>query len=404
MATLDAGAARVAAPTARIAAVDAYRGLVMLLMLAEVLRSCAVAESLPGSVLWTTICQQQTHSAWVGASLHDLIQPSFYFLVGIGLFFSMRRRLSSGATPGVITAHVAMRSAILVVLGMLLVSLHPRQWRWWFDDTLTQIGFAYPFLYMIARRPKRDWWIALVAILIGYWLWFAVAPLPSADFDYSAVSVPPGWIEAHGLTGFAAHWQIGTNPAAVFDRWFVNLFPVDDPFVGELNGLTTLNFIPTIATMILGLFAASALGRTLSPGSRIRHFLTVGTLVALLGWVLGALGVCPVVKPIWTPSWVLFSGGLCYLLLAVFYAAFDVAALARVALPLRVIGTNSIVAYAMSHVYPAFSFNALRHVFGARVFEALGTAYQPALYGCAVLAAYWLMLYVLYRRHIFVRV
>jgi predicted acyltransferase len=137
----------------------------MLLIFAELLRSCAVAAALPGSTLWAIICEQQTHASWVGASLHDLIQPSFYLLVGIGLFFSLRRRLSSGDRPGAIAGHVVVRSAVLIVLGMVLVSSHPRQWQWWFDDTLTQIGLAYPFLFLIARRPTRDWGLALGAVL-----------------------------------------------------------------------------------------------------------------------------------------------------------------------------------------------------------------------------------------------
>jgi heparan-alpha-glucosaminide N-acetyltransferase len=404
VATVDAAPAAIAAPAARVAAVDAYRGLVMLLMLAELLRSCAVAAALPGSALWTIICEQQTHAAWVGASLHDLIQPSFYFLVGIGLFFSLRRRLSSGAHPGAIAGRVIVRSAVLIVLGMALMSSHPREWRWWFEDTLTQIGLAYPFLYLVARRSTRDWGVALGSILGGYWLWFALAPTPPPDFDYSVVGVAPEWVRAYGLTGFASHWQIGTNPAAAFDRWFLNLFPVDVPYIGKPSGLTTLNFVPTIGTMILGLFAAKTLSGTTDPRARVRHFCSRGVLFVLGGLLLGALGLCPIVKAIWTPSWVLFSGGLCYLFLAGFSAALEIVTAMRLAFPLRVIGMNSIVAYVMSHLYPAFAFNGIRRVVGSRIFEVLGAAYEPALYGVTVLAAYWLMLYALYRRRVFVRV
>jgi predicted acyltransferase len=126
-------------------------------------------------------------------------------------------------------------------------------------------------------------------------------------------------------------------------------------------------------------------------------------LLTLCGWLLGALGLCPIVKAIWTPSWVLFSGGLCFLLLAGFCAACEMVAAARLAFPLRVIGMNSILAYAMSHLYPAFAFNGIRRVVGSRIFGILGTAYEPALYGGAVLAGYWLVLYALYRRRLFVR-
>ena len=83
---------------ARLASIDAYRGLVMFLMLAEVLRFSAVSDARPGSVFWRFLCDQQTHAAWTGCSLHDLIQPGFFFLVGVVLPFSIARRQSSGQT------------------------------------------------------------------------------------------------------------------------------------------------------------------------------------------------------------------------------------------------------------------------------------------------------------------
>src|SRR5262245_32722986 len=87
-------------PTSRIVSVDAYRGLVMFLMLAEVFRSCEVFGALPGSSFWGAICFEQTHAAWVGASLHDLIQPSFYFIVGMAVLFSIARRTELGEGLG----------------------------------------------------------------------------------------------------------------------------------------------------------------------------------------------------------------------------------------------------------------------------------------------------------------
>ena len=83
----------------RLASLDAYRGFVMLLMMAEALRLCAVSAALPGdSGFWRFLCYQQSHVEWVGCSLHDLIQPSFSFLVGVVLPFSIAKRLSSGQT------------------------------------------------------------------------------------------------------------------------------------------------------------------------------------------------------------------------------------------------------------------------------------------------------------------
>ena len=388
----------------RVHSVDAYRGLVMLLMLAEVLRSCDVAGALGHQPLWDFVCLEQTHVAWTGASLHDLIQPGFYFLVGVGLALSLSRRLSSGQTHPQLIRHALARSAVLVVLGMALVAVHPRQWSWWFDDTLTQIGLAYPWVFAIALRPKRQRWIALAGILAAYWLWFALTPVQAV----SAVSPPPGvsadWLNLHGLSGFSAHWQKNANPAWAFDRWFLNLFPRDVPFTGNENGLTTLNFIPSIATMILGLVAGDRLRSNATAASKLRFLSVAGILLLSAGWLLGWLGVVPVVKAIWTPSWVLYSGGWCFLFLAAFFAVVDMAGYRRIAFPLTVIGLNSIVAYSLSHLFPAFAFNSLRRVLGSRPFQLAGANYEPAVYGAAVLVLYWLVLYVLYRRRIFVRI
>ena len=243
----------------------------MILMLAEVLRICAVSTHLPASGLWTFACHLQTHAAWVGASLHDIIQPGFFFLVGVALSFSIAARRRLGQAFGTMLRHAVRRSLILVGLGMIVIAMHPRQWVWQFDDTLTQIGLAYPFAFLLAFRSPRARRIALGVILVGYWLWFALTPLPAQTFDYASVGVSSSWLQEHGLDGFAAHWQKNSNPAAAFDRWFLNLFPRDNPYVGNAGGLTTLNFIPSIGTMLLGLAArrsAAQPARAMGPGAQ----------------------------------------------------------------------------------------------------------------------------------------
>jgi len=390
--------------TVRLASVDAYRGLVMFLMLAEVLHTCDVSAALPASRFWRFLCFEQTHAAWVGCSLHDLIQPSFYFLVGVGLFLSMQRRMSSGQTRASLAWHAIARSLSLILLGMLLVAVHPRQWMWNFVDTLTQIGLAYPFLFIIALRPKRDWYIALAAILFGYWLFFALSPPPSSDFDYDRVFVSTEWLSRHGLHGFATHWQKNANVAAAFDRWFINLFPADVSHAGYTSGLTTLNFIPSIATMIIGLLVGDFLKRETATFQRLLTLAVSGVVLIGVGWGLGVLGICPVVKAVWTPSWALFSGGWCLLFTAALSALVDIGGLSGLLFPLIVIGSNSVVAYGLSHLYPSFAFNSLRRLVGTAPFQIFGLPYEPFVYGCAVLTMYWVALYVLYRQRVFVRI
>jgi predicted acyltransferase len=396
---------RTAAPVrSRVLSIDSYRGLVMALMLGEVLHSCEVAGAPGAAALWGVVCYEQTHAAWTGCSLHDLIQPGFYLLVGAGVFFSLSRRRDNCVPPWQTAGRVVLRSMALIVLGMLMLAVHPRAWVWWFCDTLTQIGLAYPFLYLIARCSRRMWWVAVGLILISYWLVFALYPVPGPNFDYAAVGVGPEWLRLHGLQGFAAHWQKNSNAAAAFDRWFLNLFPQDAPYVGSSNGLVTLNFIPSIATMVLGVAAADVLRSSRSVWQKERWLIGAGIALSVSGWYVGRLGFAPVVKAIWTPSWVLFSGGLCYGFLAAFTAITEGAGLRRLVFPLVVIGQNSIVAYVLSHVYPAFGYNAIRRVIGERVFDVFGRVYEPAVYGASVFALYWLLLFILYKRRILVRI
>jgi predicted acyltransferase len=116
------------------------------------------------------------------------------------------------------------------------------------------------------------------------------------------------------------------------------------------------------------------------------------------------LGICPVVKRIWTPSWVLFSGGWCFLLLAAFYWTIDVLKHGRWAHALVVIGANSIAAYVIAHVWEAFIQKNLVTNLGAGVFKVFGQAYQPLLLGGATLLIMWLALWWMYRRKVFLKI
>ncbi len=388
---------------ARLASIDAYRGFVMLLMMGEVLRLKRVAAALPESGFWKFLAWHQTHVEWAGCTLHDLIQPSFSFLVGVALPFSLAARAARGASLARQTLHAAWRALALVLLGVFLRSVSRSATYWTFEDTLSQIGLGYLFLFALGFRPLRDQWIAFGAIVAGYWVAFALRPLPSAGFDPASVGLRPDWLAEHGLTGFAAHWQKNTNLAWAFDTWWLNLFPRERPFAFHPGGYATLSFIPTLATMILGLIAGGVLRSGRTAAEKLRWFAIAGALGLVAGAMLGWLGVCPVVKRIWTPSWVLYSGGWCLLLLALFHLVIDLRGWRAWAFPLVVIGANSIAAYCLAHGFNDYVSKALTTHLGAAPFRALGAAYEPLLLGGATLAILWLILWWMWRRRIFVR-
>ena len=392
----------VPAPTSRLASLDAYRGFVMLLMMGEVLRLCQVAGAIPQSGFWRFLCHHQSHAEWTGCTLHDLIQPSFSFIVGVALCFSVARRKERGEPAWRMTAHALWRGLVLVLLGIFLRSIGHERTYFTFEDTLTQIGLGYPLLFLLALRPVRDQWIGLAAILLGYWLAFALYPLPGAGFDPASVEIPAGW--TYWMSGFAAHWNKQTNLAAAFDRWFLNLFPRESPFALNGGGYQTLSFIPTLGTMLLGLLAGGVLRGDSTPWWKVRWLAAAGLIGLLAGALLGWLGLCPVVKRIWTPSWVLFSGGWCLLILAGFYALVDVRGWRRWAFPLIVIGLNSIAAYCMDWLFIRFISAALPRHLNEGTFLVLGEALRPLVHGAAVLLVLWLILFWMYRRRIFLRI
>ena len=98
----------------------------MFLMMAEALQFCAVAPARPGSAFWKFLCHQQSHAAWTGCSLHDLIQPSFSFLVGVVLPFSLASRATRGQSRRQMTCHALGRALVLVLLGVVLRSINAR--------------------------------------------------------------------------------------------------------------------------------------------------------------------------------------------------------------------------------------------------------------------------------------
>ena len=401
--TPDASPAPAApAPALRLVSLDAYRGLVMLLMMAEVLHLAKVSASMPEFGFWKFLADQQTHVPWVGCSLHDLIQPSFSFIVGVALPFSLASRSAQGQSRGRLALHAFWRALLLVLLGVFLRSIGAGQTQWTFEDTLTQIGLGYGFLFLLGLRPARDQWIAFAAILVGYWMLFALWPLPPEAFDWRANWGSADW--QNHLTGFAGHWNKNTNPAWAFDTWFLNLFPRVRPFTKHVGGYCTLNFIPTLATMILGLLAGGALRRESRPVAKLRWLAGFGLAFLAAGALLGWTGICPVVKRIWTPGWVLFSGGWCLLLSAGFYSLIDWKGWKKWSYPLVVVGMNSIAAYCMAHLCEDFISTSLRTHLGVNFFRAWGPAYEPLLLGCAVLLVYWLILWWMLRRRIFLRI
>jgi heparan-alpha-glucosaminide N-acetyltransferase len=383
-------------------AIDAYRGLVMLLMMGEVLQFARVAASLPNNPVLRFLAYNQSHVQWVGMSLHDTIQPSFTFLVGVALPYSVRSRRKKGATFQRMLGHTIWRSFLLVALGIFLRSASGPITYFTFEDTLTQIGLGYTFVFLLTYVRPRWQWTAFGAILFAYWLAWALYPAPGPNFNYAAVGVPDSWRQ-HLLTGFASHWNMNSNLGQAFDLWFLNLFPRTSPFLFNDGGYLTLSFIPTLGTMLLGV-VAGRWSLTAAPNIPIRKFLIAGAALAAAGLFFHFTGICPIVKRIWTPAWTLFSGGVCFFLLAAFSWVIEIKKHRGIAFPLVVVGMNSIAAYLIAHWCEDLVESSFRINLGMRVLNIFGQAVEPTVLGALTLGVYWLMLYWMYRNKIFIRI
>lgn len=387
-------------PTQRNHAVDIYRGFVMFLMMAEILEFSKVSKAIPESKFWSFLAFHQSHVEWVGCSLHDLIQPSFTFLGGVALPFSIASRMSKGASFKSLLLHTIKRSLILILLGVFLRSVDRNMTNWTFEDTLTQIGLGYTFLFLIGFLKPKFQWAVLALILVSYWLAFALYSPPKVDFYVLGEN---GESQTF-LSGFAAHWNKFSNLAAAFDTWFLNLFPREKPFLYNRGGYVTLSFIPTLGTMILGLFAGNILKSDKTNQEKLKQFLIYGLSLLVIGFLLNISGICPNVKRIWTPTWVIFSGGWCFLLLSLFYFLVEIKGKNSWFEFLKIIGVNSIAAYVIAHTLVYFIADNLPVHLGKNYSLIFGENYEHLVSGALVLFLEWLVLWWMYKKRIFIKI
>lgn len=390
----------------RVGALDAYRGFVLLLIafggfgLAETASGFLGDDSSPH--FWKAVHNQFTHAPWTDWSLWDLLQPSFMFLVGASLAYSLERRHAQAHSGAAMFGHIMARSLALVALGLLIVSNNEATTKWSFVNMLTQIGLGLPFVYLFWRQRNATLILGALLILLGAYCAYVWYPAADIGAGSPEVGVSPAWAKAH-LTGVAPEWQKNSNIGHAIDVWLLNLFPRNEPFTHNPGGYQTINFIPSIATMLFGLAAGETIRAKSKGKDRIRFLVVAGILGVGLGLTIDGLGVCPIVKRIWTPSWVLFSSGVCALILGTLYYLIDIKGMARVTFPLRVAGMNAITLYLMSQFLNPWTEETLRKHLGPGVFLGLGPSWEPFARATLIGAVYWLACLWLFSRKLFIR-
>ena len=374
------------AKSPRVVSVDALRGFDMFWILGGDSLAAALQEMSKGkegalASFGNFAGNQLEHVEWAGFRFYDMIFPLFVFIVGVSLVFSLTRLVEQ---EGKAAAHrrVLRRFVLLFVLALIYSGGLSKLW----PDirllgVLNRIALCYLFASLLFLNLRwRGLAAACVTLLVGYWALMTFVPVPG----FGAGVIEPGqnlsnWIDANYLPG--KKWD-GT--------W--------DP-----EGL--LSTLPAIATCLLGVLAGLWLRR---PCECSRHkslwLISAGVMLVLLGYIWGFQ--FPVVKKIWTSSFVLVAGGYSVLLLGVFHQVIDVWGKQKWAVPFIWIGANAIVLYFADSIV---GFEKLAHrLVGGNVGKFFNELFTPGT-GHLLAAGVGLLLAValarfLYRRKIFLRV
>lgn len=357
----------------RIAAIDALRGFDMFWITGGQQMVLGLVALVLGGVP-EAVRYQFGHPEWVGFSAWDMIMPLFLFITGAAMPFSLGVEREKGVPLARILLRMARRVALLWVLGMIAQgNLMSCLWAMDFErlrlfsNTLQAIAAGYVIaglgLLFLSQRGQA---VLCAALLVVFWGLMMFVPFGEH---------PAGTLEPRA------------NLAYVVEQWFWA------PFQERGTYTWTLSSLGFGGTVLLGVFAGHVLRSYRAPGDKLRWLLLAG-VACLVGGQLWALHF-PIIKHIWTSSMVLWAGGWSYLVLALFYWLIDMKQWTRWSFVFMVVGANAILAYMVGEAWVDFVESALP--------EGAGEVAEGAA-SLVAFSTFWLFLYVLYRKKIFVRV
>ena len=365
------------ASTDRLTSIDALRGFDMFWIIGgdDIAKALAKWWNTPQS---KTFAEQFEHVGWEGFRFYDLIFPLFLFTVGVVLPFSLRKYQTGGQPKAAAFGRLARRVVLLFVLGLIYNNLL----RFDFANlrvagVLQRIAICYGIAAMIFLLTRvRTQVILFVAILIGYWAILMYVPSPESKAgDLSIQTNLAGYLDRHYL------------PGKIYKSFYG---------FGDNEGL--LSTIPAVATALLGVLAGHWL--LSSQGRWLKAFGLAAAGIACLG--VGTLWAreFPIIKILWTSTFVLIAGGWSLLLLALFYTIIDVLRFRAWAFFFVVIGMNAITIYVARHFIPFGTIS--RDLLGG--VARLSGSFGPVVVPIGTIVLEWLFLLHLYRNKIFLRV
>jgi predicted acyltransferase len=365
------------APPPRLYSIDALRGFDMFWIMGGEELAQALARWWTGSD-HNLIHEQLEHVEWNGFRFYDLIFPTFLFLVGVAIPFSLASLRRRGATTADAYWRIGRRVALLFLLG--LVYNHVLDFNWSdlrIAGVLQRIAICYGVAAVIAwHTGPRGQLVLFAAALIGYWAIMTFVPVPGGTAgDLTKEGSLAGWLDRHYLPGSIKAEYYG---------------------YGDNEGL--LSTLPAVGTALLGVLAGQWLRAGRPAGLTAAGLAAAGAACLVAGGLWGQS--FPINKILWTSTFVLWAGGWSLLLLALFYGVIDGLGWRTWAFFFVVIGANAIVAYLLPHVV---DFEKLSRFFLTGTARAVG-GFGPVVLAAGAVALVWLVLYHLYRSKLFLRV
>ena len=310
----------------RLMSLDAFRGFVMFWIVGGEALAHALAK-LDGvqSEVLNTVMIQLKHVSWEGFRFYDLIFPSFVFIVGASIAFSLGKLQASSSRRDAVR-RVIWRGLLLWLVGIIYyggISGGLEGVR--LLGVLQRIGICYLvtgllFIYL----PVRGLVAAFLVLLGGYWALLSFVAVPGQE---------------------AVSFEEGRNITNWFDSKYLPFFKWN----GTHDPEGILSTLPAIATCLLGVFTGLVLkNERMAGGKKVLTLLGVGVALVLAGHLWG--GYHPVIKNLWTSSFVVLAGGWSLILLAFFYLVIDVVRVKKWAMPFVWIGMNPIAIYLLSDV------------------------------------------------------
>ncbi len=367
-----------ATPSERVQSIDVLRGFDMFWISGGEHFFHALAKA-TGWATAIVLARQLSHSQWEGFTFYDLIQPLFLFITGLTLPLMITRRLGRGETRADVFRRLLWRAGLLIILGHIdkngALSLDFAHQR--YTSVLGRIGvtgLAAGVIIMYARPRAQVRWV--IGILAAYWalLTFVPAPGQAAPSFQQGVNIVD-WLDQHIMPGRL----ISGNHDA--------------------NGWSSTP--PVVATVLIGALAGAWILSTRPVGVKVAALAAAGVILTALGWVWGFQ--LPIIKHIWTSSYVLYTAGWSCLLLALFYGIIDGLKWRRWGFPFLLIGMNPLVIYLLVNTQ-LVDFAFIGKFFLGFTFAHAAPSMVPVYSVLAALVVEFALLYWLYRKKFFWRV